>query len=91
MDQKLLPTLIDERASSEPDRLYCAFVKTANIDDGVVKISYSEFANAVNRLAWFIEETFGKSDNFTTLAYIGLSDIRYAMLTLAAAKTGHKV
>ena len=91
MNQVLLPTLIDQRARSEPDRLYCAFLKTANINDGVVKLSYSEFANAVNRLAWFIEKTFGKSDDFTTLAYVGLTDIRYALVTLAAAKTGHKV
>lgn len=91
MDEALLPTLIDERARLEPDRLYCAFLKTVNVNDGVVKLSYSEFANAVNRLAWFIEETFGKSDDFTTLAYVGLTDIRYALVTLAAAKTGHKV
>lgn len=91
MDEVLLPTLIDERARAEPDRLYCAFLKTTDVNDGVVKLSYSEFANAVNRLAWFIEETFGKSDDFTTLAYVGLTDIRYALITLAAAKTGHKV
>ncbi|KUJ10780.1 uncharacterized protein LY89DRAFT_739770 [Mollisia scopiformis] len=90
MDEALLPALIDERARLEPDRLYCAFLRTVNINDGVVKLSYSDFANAVNRLAWFIEETFGKSDDFTTLAYVGLTDIRYALITLAAAKTGHK-
>lgn len=91
MDEALLPTLIDERARSEPDRLYCAYLKTKDVDDGVIKLSYSDFTNAVNRFAWFIEEIFGKSDDFTTLAYVGLTDIRYALVTLAAAKTGHKV
>ncbi|KAF7865459.1 hypothetical protein EAF04_006434 [Stromatinia cepivora] len=86
----LLPTLIDERALQEPDRLYCAFLKSEDINDGVVKVSYINFANAVNRLAWFVEETFGKSDNFSTIGYIGPSDIRYGMLALAAVKTGHK-
>jgi len=87
----LLPTLIDKIAETEPERLYCAFLRTTDINDGVVKISYNDFSNAVNRLSWFLEKTFGRSDDFTTLGYIGPSDIRYAMITLAAVKTGHKV
>ncbi|TVY45835.1 Non-canonical non-ribosomal peptide synthetase [Lachnellula subtilissima] len=89
-DQMLLPTLIDEIAQAEPERLYCAFLRTTDINDGVVKVSYSAFSNAVNRLSWFLEKTFGRSDDFTTLGYIGPSDIRYAIITLAAVKTGHK-
>ena len=90
-DQILLPNLIDELARLDPERLYCALVKSRNVDDGFRKVTYGEFANAVNRCAWWLEEQVGKSDHFTTLAYVGMMDIRYTIMTLAATKVGYKV
>ena len=92
-DDILLPTIIDNRAHVNPERLYCAFVepKHASIEEGLRKVTYGQFANAVNRCAWWLEKELGKSQNFETLAYVGPSDIRYSIVTLAAVKTGHKV
>lgn len=87
----LVPKLIDGRAYSEPDRLFCAIPRSTDLKDGLRCITYRHFANAVNKCAWWIEKELGKGENFETLAYVGPSDIRYAIITLAAVKTGHKV
>ena len=90
-DQVLLPTLIDERARLDPERLYCAFVKSADVTNGVIEVTYGDFANAVNCCSWWLEEKFGRSESYETLAYVGSTDLRYAIITLAAVKIGHKV
>ena len=90
-DQVLLPTLIDERARLEPERLYCAIVKSPNGANGIIKVTYGDFVNAVNRCSWWLEKIFGKSESYETLAYVGSTDLRYAIITLAAVKTSHKV
>ena len=89
--QTLLPTLIDQLAGADPNRLYCVLIKSQNVEDSIQKVTYSALANAVNRCAWWLEEKFGRSSDFTTLAYAGPSDIRHAIVALAASKTGHKV
>ena len=88
--QTLLPSLIDEIACSDPERFYCGIVKSPNVSDGIIKVSYSKFANAVNSFAWWLDEQLGKSVDFATVAYVGPTDIRYALATLAAVKTGRK-
>ena len=89
--QMLLPTLIDEIARSDPHRLYCALVKSTSIEDGVVEVTYDDYANAVNRCAQWLEDTLGKGTHYNVLAYVGPTDIRYSLITLAAVKTGHTV
>ena len=89
--QALLPTVIDDRARLEPERLYCAIIKTPDLKDGFITVTYGDFANAVNRCSWWLKEKFGQGRNYETLAYVGSTDLRYAIIALAAAKTGHKV
>ncbi|TVY89395.1 Non-canonical non-ribosomal peptide synthetase [Lachnellula willkommii] len=64
-----LPSIVDLRARTHPDRLYGA--STWIGADGKLKL-------------------FGKSEDYTTLAYAGPNDYRYLVVTMAAAKTGHK-
>ena len=90
-DIPLVQHLIDERAIKESDRLFCAVPKSENIDDGLRHVTYREFANAVNRCAWWLEKELEKSQRFETIAYIGPSDLRYVIITIAANKTGFKV
>lgn len=90
-NETLIPTLIDERAQAQPEKLYCAIINTLDIENSVVNISYAEFANAVNRCAWWLEDKLGTVPGFPTVAYAGPNDIRYAILTLAAVKTGYNV
>jgi hypothetical protein len=89
--QRLVPTIIDERASTHPTQPFASIPVTSSPQDGFRDINYAQLANAINRLAWWIEETLGKGVDQETLTYIGPNDLRYAILTVAAIKTGYKV
>ncbi|KAL9616868.1 MAG: hypothetical protein Q9160_008290 [Pyrenula sp. 1 TL-2023] len=90
-DNVALPTIVDMRALEQPDRLYGA---TTWIDDNgglkLREITYRDMSDAVNRTAYLLQKVFGKSADFTSLAYAGPSDYRCNVVTMAAAKTGHK-
>ncbi len=88
---RLIPSLIDEKASAAPDETYCYLPRTARIEDGFQSINYRRFSNAINACSWWIEAEIGKSEDFATLAYLGPSDLRNILLIVAAIKTGHKV
>ena len=88
---RLIPQLIDERARSRPQDPVWSVPDSSNLADGFRDISYAQVARAINRAAWWIHENIGKSTTFETLAYIGPPDLRYAISTIAAQKTGHTV
>ncbi len=88
--QRLIPHLIDDIAHHDASRTFCSLAKSSNIPDGLQDITYGAFANAINGLAWWIEENLGKTSTFETLSYIGPPDLRYIVLTIAAQKTGYK-
>jgi len=88
---RLIPLLIDEKASFAPDQTYCYLPRTARIEDGFQAITYRRFSNAINACSWWIEAEIGKSEDFATLAYLGPSDLRNILIIVAAIKTGHKV
>ncbi|KAJ3529470.1 hypothetical protein NM208_g9741 [Fusarium decemcellulare] len=89
--RRLLPSLVDEIAASNPERIFYSVAKTQNPADGFEDINARAFANAVNRCAWHIEKHLGRGQNFPTLAYAGPQDVVYAILTLACIKTGYKL
>lgn len=88
---RLIATLIDQRAQEEPHRPFWSIPHSSALADGFQNISYGQVARAINRAAWWIDENVGKSTTFETLAYMGPPDLRYAVLTVAAQKTGHTV
>lgn len=90
--RRLLPHALDELAKTEPDRAYVSVPQSSFINKGMKDITVKQVANAVNNLAWWIEKNCGKpKTEFDTLAYVGVSDIRYAILLNAAIKSGYKV
>ena len=88
---RLIPSLIDNRAQEDPQRPVWSIPCSSNLADGFRDINYGQVAQAINRAAWWIDENVGKSTTFETLAYMGPPDLRYAILTVAAQKTGHTV
>lgn len=62
-----------------------------DLSKGFEDISFARFANGINKLAWFIENAISKSTSFETIAYLGVTDVRYHMFQMAVCKTGHKV
>ncbi|KAK5014029.1 hypothetical protein LTR39_003357 [Cryomyces antarcticus] len=91
--KRLLPVLIDRSAQTDHDRVY-ASISTAS--DDVVKgfrdITYKQLSNAIDHAAFWLDGQLGKSQvDFETFAYFGPRDLRYPILTVAAAKVGRKV
>jgi acyl-CoA synthetase (AMP-forming)/AMP-acid ligase II len=87
--RQLLPVVVDER---DPQWLFARVPKSpTHLQDGFVDITCGSFARAVNRIAGWLEDRFGRSSSFETLAYLGPSDIRYCMFILGASKVGYKV
>ena len=87
--QRLLPVLVDQR---DPKWLFSRIPKSpTHLQDGFRDVTCGEFARAVNRVAAWLDDKFGRSSSFDTLTYLGPSDIRYCMFLLGAAKVGYKV
>jgi hypothetical protein len=90
--QRLLHVTIDQIAAETPDRAWASIPKSNNLSDGYRDVSFAEFANAINRLSWFLESHLGPDrPKFKTLVYMGLPDMRYHIMSMAAAKTECKV
>ncbi|KAI9812571.1 MAG: hypothetical protein M1827_004560 [Pycnora praestabilis] len=91
--KRLLPTLIDQYAKEPIPRTYASVPKSDDdLSLGFVDISYEQFANAINRAAWWLEGNLGKSDKtFQTFGYFGPRDLRYPILIIAAIKIGWKI
>ena len=91
-DGRLLPVLIDEIARDEPSKPGFSFPEADDdLSRGYIDVTYANFANAINQLAWLIEDSLGRPCTFETMAYLGKPDIRYHFLQMAAAKTGYQV
>ncbi len=90
--RRLLPAMIDKLAFSDPDRSWASLpYDDSDLSKGYEDISYARLADAINKLSWLIALAIGTSSNFDTIAYFGLADVRYAMMQMAACKTGYKV
>ena len=93
-----LPTLIDEIATRRPDRPFLSLpINDDDLSEGYRDFTYSNFARAVDRCAWWIVSLLGryeseeKRSETRTLAYVGPQDVRNALLMLGAVKAGYTV
>ena len=88
---RLLPQVVDTLARSNPERIYASFPLSTDFSNGFRDVTMFELANAVNKFAYWLEQNIGASTVFETLAYMGPSDLRYAIVFLATVKCGYKV
>lgn len=90
--RRLLPQVLGEFSSLSPGRLYATVPHLAtDLSEGFQEITVRDMARCVNALAWWLQEAVGRSDKFETLCYIGIPDIRSAVLFLDAIRCGFKV
>ena len=90
--KQILATVVDGMAHLNPLSVYAEYPwATNNCEAGFQKVTYRDLANAIDRLAWHLDDKLRPGEGFPTLAYIGPNDLRYAALTLACVKTGYKV
>ena len=86
---ELLPIEIDQIAKTEPRATFLSVPS----DDGYKAITFRQYANAIDGTAYWLEKHLGKGDKSRSLAWFGAggSDVRYAILLLAAVKAGYYV
>ena len=89
--KRFIPTLVDEIASTDPQRVFASIPKTSNVADGFEDISYRVFANAVNRCARWLKNELNVHIEPQVVLYLGPLDLRYLIIILAAVKAGHIV
>ena len=90
--KQLLPVIVDDRAQNDPLGVWAKFpISPTSYAQGFRSVTHLEMANAVNRIAWILENTLGKSKTFETIAYLGPNDLRCTMVVLAGVKVGYKV
>ena len=90
--QRLLTSIIDERALASPQKPFMSIPAGEAVTDGQRDVSYGEIARAINRCAWWIESTLGKGVAFPPIAtYMSPMDFRHVILIFGAIKSGYKV
>jgi acyl-CoA synthetase (AMP-forming)/AMP-acid ligase II len=91
--RRLLPHIVDEIAATDPNRAWAAIPRDSDsLTAGYLDLTYSQYANAINRAARYLTERLGsKRASFEPLAYAGPADIRYPVFAVAAIKAGFQV
>ena len=91
-NKQLLNNIVDGLAKTRPSAPYAEIpVSLDKYNAGYRGVSYSDLANAVNGVAWWLSEKLGAPGNDQTLAYIGPNDLGYVVMILGAVKAGYKV
>ena len=88
---RLLAETLSDLESSEPDRIYASVPKSNNLADGFLDVSFRDMERMASVLTSWIEDTWGRSSSFETIAYIGIPDLRSAVVFFAAVRNGYKV
>ncbi|KAG4420085.1 hypothetical protein IFR04_006744 [Cadophora malorum] len=88
---ELLPTILENRAKSDPHGIWAKFpISSSTYREGFRSATHLELLNAVNKMAWLLEESLGRSEDYGTIAYLGPNDLRSIIVVLAGIKTGYK-
>ncbi|RYP71484.1 hypothetical protein DL771_004739 [Monosporascus sp. 5C6A] len=74
--QRLMPSVLDELAKTNPNKLYGAIPSTADVTEGFRDITVADVARCANFMASWIVGRFGRSESFEALTYIGIQDFR---------------
>jgi hypothetical protein len=90
--ERLIVNILDDLARDHPERIYAHLTNSpSEISKGFHDVTIAQLANAVDYTAWWIDSKIGRSHDFEVLAYMGVADIRYAIMFFAAIKCGYQV
>ncbi|OAL49441.1 acetyl-CoA synthetase-like protein [Pyrenochaeta sp. DS3sAY3a] len=89
---KLLMQAMEEKAKWTPqDTIFRSPLANWEVS-GYRTITWKQYINAVNKLAYWLDEKLGKATNgIETVAYFGPDDARYAIILPVCIKTGRRV
>ncbi|KAI5236273.1 hypothetical protein E4T43_08741 [Aureobasidium subglaciale] len=88
--RRLLPNFINQVALDDPCLTFVEIPKSADIKDGLRRITFRDLAKGIDKCAWWIHQKLGRGHDFSTLAYVGPHDLRYLFLVFGACKVGYK-
>lgn len=91
---RLLPRIVSQTARDDPTKIWGSIpLDRHTAAKGFEDISYRRFSYAVDRAAWWIRKHVEPYRNQEPgpIAYIGVPDARYQILTLGAIKAGFHV
>jgi hypothetical protein len=84
--ERLLPHVVESIAELDPSRVWASIPASSDVMDGFRDITLAEMLHAINFMCWWMEERIGSSQDFETVAYMGVSDLRYSVILVAAMK-----
>ncbi|KAI1324526.1 putative NRPS-like enzyme [Xylariaceae sp. FL0255] len=84
--------MVDDLARNKPDKVFgCWHNQDESLPAASQAINYSQLANIVNQLSWWLLDQLGQSRQNEVLTYVGPNDVRFPALVLASIKTGFKL
>lgn len=91
--QRLPLNIIKEKVATDPDSEWVSIPRSSEAKDGWEKVTYAQFAKAINHAANDILALAGPpaQGEFPTIAYIGTNDSRYIPFAFGAVKAGYQV
>ncbi|ORY16213.1 transferase family protein-like protein [Clohesyomyces aquaticus] len=87
--KRLIPQILDELASTNPDRIIFSIASFKDGSHAFRDISARTFAKAVDKTAWWLHNQVGTPASIQTAGYIGPHDIRHILLTYGCVKAGY--
>lgn len=69
--KRLIPQILDDLAATEPNRLVFSIAKSSDISQGFHNVYSQQFAQAVNKTAWWLHKQVGSTGEIQPVGYIG--------------------
>ncbi|RYN36009.1 hypothetical protein AA0115_g1432 [Alternaria tenuissima] len=88
---QLIVHAIEEKARWIPSNMFMRYALEDWEQDGYKTITWKQYANAIDKMAFWFDEQLGKAVDRETVAYFGPNDPRYAILVPAIAKSRRKL
>ncbi|KAK3311871.1 Pyoverdine/dityrosine biosynthesis protein-domain-containing protein [Apodospora peruviana] len=85
--KRLIPHILDDLASTDPDRVIYSVAKSADVSQRMLEISALRMTQAVNKTSWWLNAQIGEATSLSpqTVGYIGPHGLRYVLLTVEGA------
>jgi acyl-CoA synthetase (AMP-forming)/AMP-acid ligase II len=92
--RRLMPTILHLEAKNNPQRTFAIAAKSENIEGGFREVTFQQIAHAVNHVSHWLRRLFedgNEPPRHATIAYIGVPDLRYNIIFLAAVQCRYQV
>ncbi|KAH9211309.1 putative NRPS-like enzyme [Leptodontidium sp. 2 PMI_412] len=88
---ELLPIILENRAKTDSHGVWAKFpISPTTYTEGFRSATHLELLNAVNKVAWLLEMSLGRSESFETIAYLRPNDLRSIIVVIGGIKAGYK-